>query len=184
MKSLKTFDIEIFRLTEGRQTFDYQLKDSFFASMEDSLLEKGNLQVNVTLDKSERLILSDFKIKGTVELICDRSLEPFDYEIDSNQNLIFKFGDEFMELSEDVIMIPRDLQRLNIAQYIYEFIGLSIPIKKLHPQFQEDEKNDDESEVKLVFSSQKNKKNTNENDSNEVIDPRWNALKNLKDKLN
>src|ERR1700743_302999 len=115
MKGLKEFDIEIFRLNEGKQTFNYELKDSFFASFEDSLQEKGNLKAKVILDKSERLILSEFSIKGFIELICDRSLEPFNYEIDTQQNLVFKFGDEFLEVSEDVIIIPRDLQKLNLA---------------------------------------------------------------------
>ncbi len=182
MKSLKAFDVEIFRLSEGKQVFSYEIKDLFFASFEDSFLEKGNLKVKVELDKSERMILSEFSIKGSVELICDRSLEPFDYEIDTHQNLVFKFGDEFIELSEDVIMIPRDLQKLNLSQYIYEFIGLSVPIKKLHPKFNEEEE-DDEVETKLIYRSEDDKKDTNKSNDTEEIDPRWNALKDLKNKL-
>jgi uncharacterized protein len=186
MKALKEFDVEIFRLSEGKQTFDYELKDSFFKLFEDSFLEKGNLKAHVILDKSERMILSEFIIKGSLELTCDRSLEPFDYEIDTNQNLIFKFGDEFMEVSEDVIIIPRDLQKLNLAQYIYEFIGLSVPMKKLHPKFQNEEEEadeEDDSETKLVYRSEDANKDKKQSDEEEAIDPRWNALKNLKNKL-
>ena len=183
MKSLKEFDVEIFRLNEGKQTFNYELKDLFFASFEDSFQEKGNLKVQVILDKSERMILSEFIIKGSLELICDRSLEPFNYEIDTHQNLVFKFGEEFIEVSEDVIIIPRDLQKLNLGQYMYEFIGLSIPMKKLHPKFQEKEEAEDENETKLVYRSKDGIKDNKESDENEAIDPRWNALKNLKNKL-
>lgn len=183
MKSLKEFDIEIFRLKNGKQSFEYELNDKFFASIEDSLLEKGKLKATVVLDKSECLILSEFDIKGTVELICDRSLEPYDFEINDHQNLVFKFGDEFEEISEDVIVIPRDLPKLNLAQYIYEFIGLSIPMKKVHPKYQEDESDeDDETETKLIYRSEDNKKDTKESNESE-IDPRWNALKDLKNKL-
>lgn len=159
MKSLKEFDIEIFRLKNGKQSFEYELNDTFFALIEGSFLEKGKLKVTVMLDKSERLILSEFAIKGTVELICDRSLEPYDFEIDSHENLVFKFGEEFEEVSEDVIIIPRDLQKLNLAQYIYEFIGLSIPMKKIHPKYQENEdEEDDEAETKLIYRSEDSKK--------------------------
>ena len=182
MKSLKEFDIEVFRLTDGKQVFDYELKDPFFALIEDSFLESGNLKVKVTLDRSERLILSEFNIQGTVGLICDRSLEPFEHRIESNENLVFKFGEEFAEVSENVIIIPRDLQKLNLAQYIYEFIGLSIPMKKLHPKFQNEEEENDENEVKLIYRSEDEKKDNNKSDD-EPVDPRWNALKDLKNKL-
>ncbi len=182
MKSLKAFDIEIFRLSDGKQSFGYELNDAFFASIEGSLVEKGSLKTNVVLDKSERLILASFDTKGTVELICDRSLEPFEHTIDSQENLVFKFGDEFAELSEDVIMIPRDLQKLNLAQYIYEFIGLSVPMKKLHPKLQAEE-TDDESETKLVYRSDDSTKDTKKGEDSDVVDPRWNALKELKNKF-
>jgi uncharacterized metal-binding protein YceD (DUF177 family) len=122
-------------------------------------------------------------INGTVELICDRSLEPYDFEIESHENLVFKFGDEFEEVSEDVIIIPRDLQKLNLAQYLYEFIGLSVPMKKVHPKYQEEEEEeDDEAETKLIYRSEDDKKATKEGNEGEV-DPRWNALKDLKNKL-
>jgi uncharacterized protein len=182
MKSLKEFDIDIFRLKDGKQSFEYELNDTFFASIEGSFLEKGKLKVTVVLDKSERLILSEFEIKGSVELICDRSLEPYNYEIDSHENLVFKFGDEFAEVSEDVMIIPRDLQKLNLAQYMYEFIGLSIPMKKIHPKYQEDENEDDEAETKLIYRSEDSKNEKKEGKDKEV-DPRWNALKDLKNKL-
>jgi uncharacterized protein len=82
-----------------------------------------------------------------------------------------------------VIIIPRDIQKLNLAQYIYEFIGLSIPMKKLHPKFQDEEDEDDENETKLVYRSEDGKKDNKENEEGDGIDPRWNALKDLKNKL-
>lgn len=182
MKSLKEFDIELFRLSDGKQSFDYELNDTFFALLEGSILEKGNLKAKVVVDKSERLILAEFDIKGTIELTCDRSLEPYDYAINSHQNLVFKFGDEFAELSEDVIMIPRDLQKLSMAQYLYEFIGLSVPMKKLHPKFQQEEDSEDGQETKLIYRSEEEKKENSSEEGGD-IDPRWNALKDLKNKL-
>ncbi len=182
MKNLKELDIEVFRLAEGKQLFNFELNDTFFALMEDSFLEKGNLTIKVLLDKSERLILSEFTIKGTVELLCDRSLEAYDYTLDHHWKLVFKFGEEFKELSEDVVLIPRDIQKLNLSQYIYEFIGLSIPMKKLHPKYKEED--EDKNETKLVYRSEDGKKDKEKNeDNNEPIDPRWNALKDLKNKL-
>jgi len=179
MKSLKNFDVEIFRLSDGNHEFDYELNDSFFASIEGSFIEKGNLKVKVTIEKSERLLLTRFNIKGDVELTCDRSLDNYNHIIDNENELVFKFGDEFQEVSEDVIIIPHDTQKLNLAQYIYEYIGLAIPMKKLHPRFQNEEEEDDETEVKLVYRSDEEKNK----EVDDAADPRWNALKDLKNKL-
>ncbi len=181
MKSLKAFDIEIFRLNDGKQQFEYEINDSFFASIEDSSISKGKLKASLEIDKSERHLQIEYKISGTVELICDRSLEPFDFELNENYSLIFKYGDAYEEVSEDVVIIPHDTPKLNMAQYLYEFILISIPMKKLHPKFQHEELDSDE-EVTLVYRTEEEKNDQNE--TPEEVDPRWSALKNLKNNLN
>ncbi|MFN6944911.1 MAG: YceD family protein, partial [Cytophagaceae bacterium] len=119
-----------------------------------------------------------------IELTCDRSMEQFDFNVDTNNSLIFKFGEEFAELTEEIITIPRDYPTLNMAQYIYEFIGLAIPMKKLHPKFvNEDELQD--ADTVLIYSSgepeEAEDETTGEEDND---DPRWNILKNLRNNYN
>jgi uncharacterized metal-binding protein YceD (DUF177 family) len=82
---------------------------------------------------------------------------------------MFKYGPEPAELSDEIIIITRDQDKLELGQYMYEFISLEIPIKKLHPKFRDEE--EDESEGKIVYKS--------ESDNNDT-DPRWDKLKNLK----
>jgi uncharacterized metal-binding protein YceD (DUF177 family) len=72
---------------------------------------------------------------------------------------------------------------LNVAQHVYDFINLAIPMKKIHPRFQEEEEDeDDEIEVKLIYSSTPEEDELKEED--EQVDPRWNILKNLKNNNN
>ncbi len=118
--------------------------------------------------KSESLIEGEFKIELRVTLECDRSLEAFPFDINRQEQLIFKFGDEDAELDDNIVMIHRDTQRLDLAHYIYEFIHMSIPMKRLHPRFGEDTDEDE-----LIYTSEKNDK-VNE------VDPRWEQLKSLK----
>src|SRR6185312_9543622 len=124
MKALRKYDIDIFNLNNGVHDYEYEIDSSFFESFEDSYIQKGNLKVKLALNKSETLLQSSFNIEGVVELICDRSLETFDYEINTNNNLIFKYGQEYIELTDEIITIPQNAQKINVAQYIYEFIGL------------------------------------------------------------
>src|SRR5436190_8564765 len=153
MKGLRSFGIEILKLETGKNYYEFDIESSFFGDFKDSFLEKGKLKASLMLDNSETLIQVNFVIDGYVELTCDRSLENFDYPISVNENLIFKFGDEFSELTEEIITIPRDLQTLNVAQYIYEFIGLAIPMKKLHPRFTEEEDENPDSEGILIYTT-------------------------------
>jgi uncharacterized metal-binding protein YceD (DUF177 family) len=72
-------------------------------------------------------------------------------------------------------MIHRDSDSLELGQYIYEFINLEVPMKKLHPRYAGEE--DDDSEGKIIYSSG-DQKGADEN--GEDIDPRWEKLKKLK----
>ena len=175
MKSLRDFDIDIFRLGNEPNEFHYTFDDKFFEKFENSLISKGNGTVDVVINKTPTLMELEFKLKGEVELICDRSLDPYQHKFDSERNLIIKFGEVDEELSDEIIMVHWDTQRINIAQFIYEFIGLEVPMKKLHPRYEGED--DDESEEEMIYQSK-----SEEQEENNDIDPRWEALKGLKNK--
>jgi uncharacterized protein len=180
MKVRREFDIDIYGLSHKKHDYEYVLESSFLADFDGSLVETGKLKAKVILDKSETMLLANFVIEGFVELTCDRSLEKFDYPIQLDKNLIFKYGEEFGELSDEILTIPKDTQKLNIAQYIFEFIGLAIPMKKLHPKFVTEDEHEDAEGV-LIYSTKKNTDSEEkEDDDSGEIDPRWNILNNLK----
>lgn len=178
MKADRQYKIDIYGLKIGVHEFDFEFDNKLFENVEDSVIESGHGKCTVILDKKERLISMDFKIEGMIELICDRSLESFDYPIDIEENLIVKYGEEFDDSEDDLLVIPDTQESLNVASNIYEYLTLAVPMKKIHPDFQ-DEEDDEELEIALVYSSEDEE--TDEKEDNEAIDPRWAALKNIKD---
>lgn len=178
MNRLNAYNIDIFKLSNATHIYDFEINSVFFETFEDSEITKGNLIINVKLNKSETMIEVKTQITGDVELTCDRSLEAYDYPLDTSNNIIFKYGDDWEELSDEIITMPRGEQRINLAQYIYEFIGLAIPMKRLHPKFEQDEIEDDGT-MELVYSSS-DENEESENLENEDIDPRWEKLKGIK----
>ena len=180
MKVLRKYEIQIFKLSNGSHDFEFELDKEFFDLFENEIVNKGNLHAKVSLEKSETMIQTVFSITGTVELECDRSLDLFDFPIDLERTFIYKLGDETNELSDEAMVIPRDTQKLNVASIMFEFIGLEIPMKKLHPRYSEEEE-DDEDEVLLIYSSEENDQ-TEDQENEETIDPRWASLKKLKNK--
>ncbi|MCF6353248.1 MAG: DUF177 domain-containing protein [Cyclobacteriaceae bacterium] len=164
------YNIDIFKLSNSSHQYEFDFDDSFFSLFEGSLVSKGSGKIDLDLLKSDSFIELKFEITGKVELICDRSLAPFWFDIAIKNKLLLKFGDDWEELSDEILMMPGNEQTINVAQYIYEFIGVAIPMKKLHPKF-----NNEDDEDEFVYSSE-------ESSENEQIatDPRWKKLKGLK----
>lgn len=181
MKALREFDVHIFKLSNGEHSYQFEISDSFFELFENDTFSKGKLIANVSLQKSDSMIQMNFHIEGTIELTCDRSLELFDQPVSFDSRMIFKYGDEEKELSEDVMVINKDCQTINLADLLNEFIGLEIPMKKLHPKFQEEEEENDD-EFIMVYSSEQDDVASDEQQEEQDVDPRWAALKKLKNK--
>jgi uncharacterized metal-binding protein YceD (DUF177 family) len=173
---LGAFGVNIIGLSNTVHQFDFEIGDQFFRKYGTDLLSKGKFRADVELNKHETFIEADFKIQGTATLTCDRSLEEFDFPVKIHHPVVFKYGDHDEELSDEIIMIHRDTATLELGQYIYEFLVLALPMKRLHPKFQQEETHGDENdEGKIVYSSDKESEQ-----KGEEIDPRWNILKKLK----
>lgn len=172
---LKAYSVNIVGLSTKIHHFHYEITDEFFRQYGSGLLSEGQFSVEIALNKHETFIEADFDIKGKAGLVCDRSLDHFEYPIEIHRKVVFKYGDEDREISDDVIMINRDTVSLELGQFIYEFIGLAIPMKKLHPRFVQEEQEDETTEGGIVYTSGSDK-------NDQEADPRWEKLKNLKNK--
>jgi len=174
MKRLKEFRIDIFNLSLKQHEFEFKIDNSLFEFFENSIVEKGQGVCHLLLDKTATMMTLNFNIDMNVELTCDRSLDTFDFPIKIEEQLIIKFGEEDNILSEDVIVIKNDTATLDVSEFINEYVSLAIPLKKLHPRYAdiEDEQPD------LVYSSQEE---SDDEENNESLDPRWEALKKLKE---
>jgi len=170
MKDFKAYKIDIFGLSNSSHDFNFEYNNDFFQLFENSLVSKGKGTCDVILTKTDSMITLNLMIKGVIELECDRSLEMFDFPIQVEKEIIYKYGDEEKELSEDVFVILKGTQDLNIATFLYESMSLEVPMKKLHPKFQDES---DENEI-IYQSSPEEESKENE------TDPRWEALKKLK----
>ncbi|RAU83411.1 YceD family protein [Pontibacter arcticus] len=179
-KKLRDYEIGIAKLSNKKHFYEFELDDSFFKLFEGEIILGGNLLAKVELDKAEALLTFVFDIKGHVRLTCDRSLEEFDYPIEVTETFRIKYGEQNAELGDDLWQITPGTQSINIAQHLYDYVSLAVPIKKLHPRFLEEEDEEDENDI-LIYSSKSTGNDAEDGDNNddEDIDPRWDALKNL-----
>ena len=168
MKKLNAYIIHFAHLKAGNHNFDYEIDDKFLENFEQDILKNLKISVNIELKKGDALTEVNFSFEGYVTLICDRSLEEFNYPIQFNQLLFLKYGEHYEELNEELIQIPSNFQEFDISQFVFEFITLQVPLKKIHPKYNED---DD-----FFYSTH----NIDEALKTDNIDPIWENLKKLK----
>jgi uncharacterized metal-binding protein YceD (DUF177 family) len=203
VKKLSTeFKIQFVGLKLGTHRYAYDLNKSFFEGIEGSLVENGNVHVDVTLDKKETMMIVNFAFTGEVNAQCDRCNDPIVLPIQKEYRIVYKFGTEISD-DENLIVLDNDAFEIELAQPMYELIVISLPTRFLHEQgtcneammelYQSyivnanepdmedfDEEWDDEDEEWDEDSSDEENEEMDLSDNDKPIDPRWSALNKLK----
>lgn len=169
MDALKEYNISFVGLKLGKHLFTYHIDNSFFEVYKYNDFKSITCDVAIVLNKKTTLLELEFDIKGTVILNCDLTNELFEHPIQTKLDLIVKFGDEFNDDNEEVLIIPHSDYQFNIAQYIYEAIVLALPVKRVHPGIKEGTLKSDILDKLKELEIKENKK----------IDPRWDTLNKL-----
>jgi uncharacterized protein len=163
------YDLEFKGLKEGLHEFEFEVQDTFFEHFDQELVSAGNIKVKVKLEKRSSFMKLYFKLNGWIVLICDRCLENYRQKVKYKGELFVKFGESDYEDDEIIWILPEEY-RINLAQLIYEYIVLSIPLKHVHP-----EKNGVSGcNREMLNKLEKHKLNE---DGEKPADPRWSALK-------
>jgi uncharacterized metal-binding protein YceD (DUF177 family) len=128
-------------------------------------------RVRIGFRRTHHMVEADLRVEGTLELICDRSLDPFQTAVDGRYTVLFK-----ADTVEDVEDEQTAVRRLNISgnevdlrRDVRDTILLSVPIRALHPRYRDADGNE------LPFESPAS--------GEPATDPRWEALNVLKTTL-
>ncbi|MBO7568366.1 MAG: DUF177 domain-containing protein [Bacteroidales bacterium] len=122
-------------LESGIYEFDYHIDKDFFSMFDEPLVQDGDADVHVTMKASSAGLDICLDITGTLCVECDRCLDTFDMPIDASYDLVVKYGDKTTPLDEadDVITIGEEDDFLDLSQHIYEYVVLSLPARRVHP---------------------------------------------------
>ena len=175
------------------QKHEYLLDNQFFINIGGEDIQKGRVKVTLTVTKHKGFFDFVFALSGVAIIPCDRCLDDMDFPIETTAHLIVKFGKDYSEESDEIVVIPESEGVINLAWFLYEFIALAIPIKHIHAPG----KCNKQMTTKLKKHSAKSEEDDNDSfdmdmgddiiiteddDSNEKdVDPRWDALKGLKE---
>ena len=177
MKALKQFSIPFSGLKLGKHQFDFEIDKSFFDAFEYSLVKDGALKVTLELDKQETMLILNFHILGTIQLNCDKCLAEFAQPIEIEERQIVKFAEDELESDDlEIIVLNRKESEIDVSEMIYEFINVSVPYINNCEQAGTDQKCDPE----MIATLEKLASGNEEEQEDNIDDPRWEALKKLK----
>ena len=155
-------------LKSGSYRYDFNLDKEFFERFENEELRDGKVRIAAILEKNERVMMFDFRIDGEVTTQCDRCLGEIKVPIEGEEHLNVRLSDTETSDDENVAILPEDAFEIDLAQWLYEYVAVRIPMQHIHPEGECD------SEVTQYIGNEEVEQ------SEEEVDPRWAALKELK----
>jgi uncharacterized metal-binding protein YceD (DUF177 family) len=156
----------------GVHNFSFQVDKAFFEQYEFSIIQNTEVEIEVEFNKKSTLFELQFDFKGKWYSQCDRCNDPLTVDIEGQEELIVKFGNEVYQETDEIKIIPADAYELDISDEVYEFIHLQLPSKVAH-------KKTDNCNQDVIRKLEEINQKEDQKDSKE-IDPRWAKLEQLK----
>lgn len=139
MKTENQYIIAYKGLAEGSHDFIFDIGKPFIEQHEYLDARDGSLSAKVHMVKNISQLSFTITIDGFLEVPCDRCLDYFPLDIHFRGNLYARFSGSDEAAEEDVILLGPEEEEIDLRQYLFESIGLSIPFRKIHPQERNDE---------------------------------------------
>lgn len=164
---------------------EYVLDNDFFKKIDGNEVQKGKLNVQLTVKRTTVAFEFSFNIQGVVFVPCDRCLDEMEVLVETTEKLFVKLGKEYAEESDNLIVIPEEEGQINLAWFMYEFVALCIPMKHVHGpgkcnktmssklKKHMTKSSDDDDDTSIDFDDIEEESDTNVIET----DPRWDDLK-------
>jgi uncharacterized metal-binding protein YceD (DUF177 family) len=131
----REFEIAFVGLKPGIHKYDYEITDKFFDAFQQQDFFNCKATVKLTIDKKTGFMLLKFEMGGSLEVTCDRCNNNLPLELWDDFTITVKMLEEpelmnSQEEDPDVYYISSSEGHIDISNWIYEFINLSIPMQR------------------------------------------------------
>lgn len=130
-----------------------------------------DIHLDLELQHHRDRILVKLHATATAELTCDRTLRPFDQDIEGDYNVLFgppslvdREGDEF----DEVRPLEASDREIDLTDVVRDTLLLAIPQRQVAPGAEDEP-------ISVTFGD------VVEDPEDELADPRWSELEKLKD---
>lgn len=181
----RKYAINIARLGPGKHIDDFELKADFFRVFENADILNANIAVDIEMEKYETHLDMNLRLAGEVTLACDRCSEPYNHLLETHERIIYSFEPDLDFEGYEVMYTDRMEPQLVLVQELYDFVNMAIPIRRV-PEISVHICAPEVLEL-LGLDAQGDPippDATEAEEEDSPADPRWEKLRQLKDKLN
>lgn len=118
----------------GSHDFRFEVGGDLFRDFENTEIKDAACEADVRLERAETMLTLDVAIGGSVVVPCDRCLEDCSVPVDFEGRLLVKFSDEAREYDGEVLWLHPAESEIDLTQYLYESVVLSLPYQRVHPE--------------------------------------------------
>lgn len=193
MGKFDKYKIDLKGMQADSVQYEFALDNLYFSHIDGQEVQKGKVSVVLTIKRTSHAFELNFQTEGIVWVPCDRCLDDMEIPVTSSDKLMVKFGREYAEEGDNMIIIPEVEGEINVAWFIYEFIALAIPMKHIHAPGKCNRAVTGKLSKHLRTNANEDSDDTfdmgmedevvteTEEEVEEAIDPRWNELKKILD---
>ena len=132
------YSIDLKGLQAGVHRMEFPIETSFFKEFGENQIIGAGLKADVTLEKTGLWLRLGLKIAGEVVVECDRCLGDLKMPVAVDEVISVTFSGaardpEEDQMGDDVIELDRSETTLDMSQIFYDYVCLSLPIQKVHP---------------------------------------------------
>ena len=171
MSNIESFKIDLKALPQGLTNLEFKLDNEYFEAIDALDVQRGELQSCLSINRTDDFFELNFHTEGVVHIPCDICLDDMDQNIESDDRLTVKFGEDYSE-DDDLVTVAENEGILDVSWFIYEFIDLNIPIKHVHAP--------GKCNPAMIEMLQQHSAARSGEEEEETVDPRWAALLKLK----
>ena len=135
----KRYSVPVVSLAEGRHEMDFVCGTGFFQDMENSDVTAADVAVHLVIVRRGDSYKCQFTFSGEISIPCDRCLEPMPHVVDEEYFLTVRFGEEYDDSADDVLILPYDTAVWDVSRILYDTILLTIPLRHVHKDGECDE---------------------------------------------
>ncbi len=163
------YKVDLRGMTEDVVSHHWVLSDDFFSAVHELDIEGGHVDVTLRVERKPESYELDFLFDGTLRVACIRCLELMDWPVHTHCSLTARLGLEDADDGE-TLTVAENPGVADLAWQMYSLLALEIPIRHAHP----------EGECNPQMMAYLGGTDPGEH----PVDPRWEALQQLKTKTN
>lgn len=126
------YEVNLATLPIGENGYDFSVDTEFFKIRENPEVTDSDVQVHVDIVHKNDAYYCTLKARGMMQIPCDRCLEPMNHPIDEEYPLTIKYGSEYDDSDDGIIVLPESQAVFDFAPVISDMLLLTIPMRHVH----------------------------------------------------